>query len=380
MKSYLENWDKIFGTRRRTKRIFVAATRQNVGKTTMSLGLIAALSKQFGRIGFIKPVGQRYLIEDGYKIDEDSVLMNRIFNFKFSLHDMSPLAVEKGFTEKFLDGEIGNDTPFKIRESFNRVAADKDFVIIEGTGHAGVGSVFDMSNATVAKMLAAKVVLVSPGGIGNPIDEIMLNKAVFDRKGVKVAGVVVNKVLPQKYDKVNTYVRRGLKRFGINVLGVIPYVDILDIPTMRDFRDELGMHVLCGEQYLGRQMRKVLVGAMEAREASRFIDDDSLIITPGNRSDFIGLIIKIHNGRYKHQKRIGGLILTGGLFPTRRILWALKKSGIPTLMSRLHTYEVASNVHDLRVKIKSRDKNKVKLAIDMVEKYVDLDQIIRASA
>ncbi len=379
MKSYIENWDKIFGLRR-TKRIFIAATRQNVGKTTMSLGLIASLSKQFGYIGFIKPVGQRYLIENGFKIDEDSVLMNRIFNFKFSLQDMSPLAVEKGYTEKYLDGEIKNDTPLKIKESFRRVAEDKEFVIIEGTGHAGVGSVFDMSNATVAKMLDSKVVLVSPGGIGNPIDEIMLNKAVFDRKGVKVAGVVVNKVLPQKYDKVNTYVRRGLKKFGINVLGVIPYVDILDIPTMRDFRDELGMHVLCGEEYLGRQMRRVLVGAMEAREASRFIEDDSLIITPGNRSDFINLIIKIHNGRFKIQKRIGGLILSGGFFPSRRMMWALKRSGIPTLLSRLHTYEVASNVHDLRVKIKSRDKNKVKLAIDLVEKYIDLDQIIRAAA
>jgi hypothetical protein len=375
----MENWDRIFGIRR-TRRIFVAATRQNVGKTTMSLGLIASLSKQFGRIGFIKPVGQRYLLQSGYKIDEDSVLMNKIFKFKFSLQDMSPLAVEKGYTEKYLDGEIGNDTPLKIKESFSRVAENKEFVIIEGTGHAGVGSVFDMSNAAVAKMLDSRVVLVSPGGIGNPIDEIMLNKAVFDRKGVKVTGVVVNKVLPGKYDKVNTYVRRGLKRFGINVLGVIPYVDVLDIPTMRDFRDELGMHVLCGEEYLGRQMRRVLVGAMEAREASRFIEDDSLIITPGNRSDFINLVIKIHSGKYKLQKRVGGLILSGGLFPSKRIMWALKRSRIPTLLSRLHTYEVASNVHDLRVKIKSRDKNKVKLAIDMVEKYIDLDRIIRAAS
>jgi hypothetical protein len=306
--------------------------------------------------------------------------MNKIFKFKFSLQDMSPLAVEKGYTEKYLDGEIGNDTPLKIKESFSRVAENKEFVIIEGTGHAGVGSVFDMSNAAVAKMLDSRVVLVSPGGIGNPIDEIMLNKAVFDRKGVKVTGVVVNKVLPGKYDKVNTYVRRGLKRFGINVLGVIPYVDVLDIPTMRDFRDELGMHVLCGEEYLGRQMRRVLVGAMEAREASRFIEDDSLIITPGNRSDFINLVIKIHSGKYKLQKRVGGLILSGGLFPSKRIMWALKRSRIPTLLSRLHTYEVASNVHDLRVKIKSRDKNKVKLAIDMVEKYIDLDRIIRAAS
>ena len=57
------------------KKIFIAATQQNDGKTTVSLGLIAALKKHFDRIGFIKPIGQRYLMEQGYKVDEDSVLI-----------------------------------------------------------------------------------------------------------------------------------------------------------------------------------------------------------------------------------------------------------------------------------------------------------------
>ena len=51
-----------------TKRVFIAATMQNDGKTTMSLGLIHALKKTFKDIGFIKPVGQRYLVEEGFKI------------------------------------------------------------------------------------------------------------------------------------------------------------------------------------------------------------------------------------------------------------------------------------------------------------------------
>ena len=43
-----------------TPRIFVAATEQNDGKTTTCLGLFAALRKRLGRIGYIKPVGQRF--------------------------------------------------------------------------------------------------------------------------------------------------------------------------------------------------------------------------------------------------------------------------------------------------------------------------------
>ena len=57
------------------KRIFIAATMQNEGKTTLCLGLINALKKRFKKITFIKPIGQRYLVEQGYKVDEDSVLI-----------------------------------------------------------------------------------------------------------------------------------------------------------------------------------------------------------------------------------------------------------------------------------------------------------------
>jgi len=43
------------------KAIFIAATGQNVGKTTICLGLPAGLRKRFSRVGFIKPVGQQHV-------------------------------------------------------------------------------------------------------------------------------------------------------------------------------------------------------------------------------------------------------------------------------------------------------------------------------
>ncbi|MDI6606006.1 MAG: AAA family ATPase, partial [Candidatus Omnitrophota bacterium] len=51
------------------KKIFIAATKQNDGKTTVSLGLIRNFQETFKRVGFIKPIGQRYLEEEGLKVD-----------------------------------------------------------------------------------------------------------------------------------------------------------------------------------------------------------------------------------------------------------------------------------------------------------------------
>ena len=81
------------------KKIFIAATMQNDGKTTLSLGLMHCLKKHFKRIGFIKPIGQRYLIEEGYKVDEDSVLIEHIYGSSANIKHMSPIAIERGFTE-----------------------------------------------------------------------------------------------------------------------------------------------------------------------------------------------------------------------------------------------------------------------------------------
>lgn len=171
-----------------TKRIFVAATRMNDGKTTTCLGLFASLLNQFSRVGFIKPIGQRFLKVEGQDIDEDSFLLDSIYDVSTPISAMSPIAVDGKFTRRYLDNpDKALDTIIHdICVAFDRAAWEKDCILIEGTGHAGVGSVFDLSNAQVAKILDAKVVIVAQGGIGRPVDEIALNKALFDKAGLEV--------------------------------------------------------------------------------------------------------------------------------------------------------------------------------------------------
>ncbi|HEX9045853.1 MAG TPA: AAA family ATPase, partial [Verrucomicrobiae bacterium] len=107
-------------------RIFIAATRQNDGKTTASLGLIAALQKFFPRIGYIKPVGQRFVQVEEQKIDEDSVLMDSVYQLNTPLVDMSPIAVEPTFTRQYLESANNQALVQKIQGAFDRVATGKD--------------------------------------------------------------------------------------------------------------------------------------------------------------------------------------------------------------------------------------------------------------
>ena len=179
--------------------MFIAATRQNDGKTTTSLGLLSALESRCGQVGYIKPVGQRFVEVDEQKIDEDSVLMDKIFRLNCPLVAMSPIAVEPDFTRRYLESANFDTLVARIEQAFDRVGWEKKFVLCEGTGHAGVGSVFDLSNAAVARILRSKVIIVTQGGIGKPVDEVVLNHALFQREGVDVIGVIVNKVLPESW-------------------------------------------------------------------------------------------------------------------------------------------------------------------------------------
>ena len=56
------------------RQIFLAATGQNRGKTTTSLGLFAAFADRGLNTAFMKPVGQRWIMIDGVPADEDAAL------------------------------------------------------------------------------------------------------------------------------------------------------------------------------------------------------------------------------------------------------------------------------------------------------------------
>ena len=363
--------------KKKVRRIFISATGQNDGKTVVSLGLIYAFKERLGRIGFIKPVGQRYLIVQGEKVDEDSVLIEKACGIECAIKDMSPVAIEKGFTKRYILEGGKKELAQRIKASFRAVAKDKDLVVIEGTGHAGVGSVFDLSNATVAKMLGSKVIIVSSGGIGRPIDEIMLNKVLFEKEGVQIAGVIINKVRPEKYKQVNEIVRMGLKKKGLKVLGVIPYKELLSEPTIGQLLEELNFKLLNRGGGLEINVDKILVGAMAPHDALSYFSDKSLIITPGDREDLILAVVGFQMDKAKEGVRIAGIVLSGGIRPHKTVVNLVERAKIPLLLAEGDTYSVASQVHDLKVKIRPEDSEKTGIIRDLIEKYVDIEMLLR---
>ncbi|PYK96933.1 MAG: hypothetical protein DME19_18060 [Verrucomicrobia bacterium] len=359
-----------------TPRVFIAATRQNDGKTTASLGLLAALQTVYPRIGYIKPVGQRFVEIEEQKIDEDTVLMDRVYQLNCPLVDMSPIAVEPDFTRKYLESSNYDALVERIQNAFDRVAWEKDFVLCEGSGHAGVGSVFDLSNARVAKLLGAKVIIVTQGGIGKPIDEVSLNQALFEKEGVEVIGVILNKVLGKKIDSITEFARRGLERKGLQLLGVVPHQPILSQPTMDLIREELNAEVLNPTDQFHNSVEEVLIGAMGVQNALQLFKKGVLIITPGDREDIILAVATTLSG--EADSGLAGMILTRNLKPSKEAHKVISKMPFPVLSVADDSYYVASKVHDLTVKTRPDDTQKISLIRDLIARHVDVKRILDA--
>ena len=370
------------------RHIYLAATGQNRGKTTLSLGVMDGFRRRGLSTGFIKPVGQRTVIEDGVPADEDAILMKKAFGLPEHLLRMSPVHIPRGFTQAYIDGTVVEDLPARIRAAHASFAIDRDMLLIEGTGHAGVGAVIGLSNADVASMLGAPAVIVSEGGVGRPIDEIVLNKALFERSGVRVAGAIVNKVdVVAKPDLART-LERGLARHGIPLLGVLPYLPILSNPTLAMVLESVHGETIHPGPDLDQVIGGVAIGAMEPHHMLQRIGPRSLVIVPGDRDDVIEAIVATHRagaaaGSTTDGDAAGGtalgLVLTGGYRPREVVLDAIRAADLFATLVPEDTYVVASEVHDLLVKTHIADRGKIEEIKALVWENLAIDRILEVA-
>ena len=379
------------------RQLYLAATGQNRGKTTTSLGLLNGFLSRGLRTGFMKPVGQRTVIDHGEPADEDAVLMHETFGLPEPYSVMSPVHIPRGFTKAYIAGEVVDDLGDRILRAQAHYR-DHDVLLIEGTGHAGVGAVIGLSNARVAAMLGSPTVIVSEGGVGRPIDEIVLNAALFRANGVTVAGAIVNKVDIDAQPGIARVIASGLAPYDIPLLGVLPVRPILSNPTLEMILEGVHGEVLHEGPDLERVIDGVAVGAMEPRHMLERVGPGTLVIVPGDREDVILTLTTAHqlgladrSNRDQEEEATRaitndhggaaiGLVLTGGYRPRPAVIDAIRRADLCATLVNEDTYAVASEVHDLLVKTHAADLVKIELIKQLVAGNLDVDRIFEVAS
>ena len=357
------------------KKIFIAATGQHCGKTTISVSLMHLARKKYARVGFMKPIGPKCVTFNGRTMDKDAALLAKIYGLEEDAVHMSPVVLGKGSTKRFLDGHVPLDEPLQaIRRACAELERKNEFLIIEGAGHGGVGSVIGLNNARVAKEVGAPVIMVTGGGIGNVIDSVELNLALFEREGAAVPMVLINKLFADQRAGTLDYLQRAFRQREQQVLGAFDYSPVLANPTLQNISRLLGLTLHGDPAARGRIVHHLQLGAASSQRVIDGLLESTLLITTSSRDELIVTASSLYQIP-EYREKLAGLIIPGTVPVSAISQRILDDSRIPYIRIEERTAEVFTRLTDHVSKISAEDEEKLSLITSMAESVIDFAAI-----
>jgi BioD-like phosphotransacetylase family protein len=357
------------------KKLYIAATGQNCGKTTMSVSLMHLARKKYRKVGFIKPIGPKIEMFGDRMVDMDAALMAKAYGLEADIALMSPVALHKNFTKEFLAGEID---PIALENSV--VAAVKeletkyDFLIIEGAGHAGVGSIIGLNNARVAHLLAAPVIIVTGSGIGSVVDSLRLNMALFEKEGADVRMAIINKVRYDKRQHIIDLVKLAFGKTELNITGGFNYSPILANPTLGHISRLFRLPLRANATERSRIIHNIQLGAASSQKVVDSLLEDTLLIVTGSRDELLVTISSLYHIP-EYQEKIAGLIITGHAQVSDISQKIVEDSGIPYIRVHESTADVYTALSEDVAKITVEDIEKLNWIKSHAENEIDFEII-----
>ena len=210
------------------------------------------------------------------------------------------------------------------------------------------------------------------------IAKVFLNS--LKAKSVELLSLIVNRIDPGEKEKVFTALTHAFpEAFPIHMLPENP---LLDTVSVREIADALKAEMISGDPaWLDGEAKHVKIAAMELPHFLDHIEDSSLVITPGDRSDII--LGSLTADMSRNYPRIAGLLLTGGIPPAqqvRKLLDGLDVSPVPVLSVLTDTFTTAMNVNAVEPSIVLGNTRKIAAILGMVESSVDLPALIERIA
>ena len=360
------------------RKLFIAATGQNCGKTTASLSLLHLARQKYRRVGFIKPLGPKATNFRGLTVDSDAALMCQVFGMGRDLKYMSPVVIEHGSTRRILDRQLDpDDLQERIFRAASYLEEKCDFLVIEGSGHPGVGAVANLSNARIARLLDAPVLMITGGGVGSVFDAVHVNQALFEREGVALRAVMPNKLLAEKRDDTLGYLQRAFVDADFTLLGGFNYQPVLANPTLARVARILDLELAGNRRGAKRIIHHLQIGAPSTQRVTELLKNDTLLIVTSSRDELLVTLANMYQIP-AHRPKLVGLLIPGIQDISDITQQILDRSNIPYLRTTCHTtgklYQIISE--DV-YKLQAEDREKLDLIRTLAEKRFDFDVLDR---
>ncbi|MEF8808063.1 phosphotransacetylase family protein [Natronomonas sp.] len=348
--------------------ILVTSTDQSTGKTAVALALAKAAEARGEDVGYMKPIGTRLRSAVGKTLDEDPLLARELLDLDAETHQMEPVVYSPTFVQEVIRGHEDIDAlRAGIESSFDDLAADHDRMVVEGGGALSTGGVIGLTDADLAELLDATVVLVARYEEPRDVDDVL---AAADSLGDRLGGVLFNAVPDAAFDDLASDVAPFLESRGVRVYGTIPYQADLAGVSVADLATELGAQVLTDEAPTDALVQRFVVGAMTANEALKGLRRvrDAALVTGGDRTDIQTTALEASG--------VKCLLLTGGIRPPEAALGRAESEGIPVLLVRTDTKTTLDRAETVISSGRTRDAETVDRMGELLRDYTDIDAML----
>ena len=373
------------------KTILLVPTGEGVGLTSACLGLIYALECQGVKAGFLKPFSQENVVDP---CDRTTALYRHLFDNE----TVEPIH------HTIITQQLSHDESDELLEEAVRlhreIAKKHDLIIVEGLIPNSRDSFASELNATLAKALDAKVIIVSTADINNPTktaDKIESSLRQFGgAASERTAGVLFMRTrgLPEESaqipvtidpnlrlisdtDKFVSALQRSNPQIGsaqLPVIGLVPFSNSLSVPRMSDLAAHIQAEWISqGDAAHRRVLHSSLIASNIEHELHKFVAGE-LIISASDRIDvLLASSLASSNGI-----PLAGLVLTEHHQPNQQVLDFCQtaiKQGLPILHTALNTFETAQQLANLGNEIPVDDVERAEQVTRFVSSHINADWI-----
>lgn len=300
-------------------------------------------------------------------MDEDADFVRRTLELSECSEDLVGVLLTPAVAREMRCGCADRDLMAEVEEAYQKVASDKDVLLLEGGGSLREGVSLGLDSATVTRTLdlSALVVVRYHNRVSQGDDCIAARRVLEGR----LLGTLINAVPEKERSLAEKICSPCLEEQGIPVLGVLPFREELQAISVAELADVLEAEFLTLPEKRDVLIERLVVGAMGVEQALpriRRVPGDKALITGGDRSDMQLVAL---------ETATKCLVLTGHLRPMPEVLRRAEEIGVPVLLVRENTLEAVEAVERVFGKTRLGQETKLRQFEALLDEHFDFERL-----
>jgi BioD-like phosphotransacetylase family protein len=347
--------------------LYIGSTHPKAGKTLCATALGVLLQKKGVKVGYIKPVGDDPKSVETGNGDAGALVVQELLGQDVLPEDLTPVMCALNWTALGMarcdDYAARNLTA--VKKAYASIAKGHDLTLVSGVGVFPVAGQFaGVDGLTLVNELNLQVLLVETIENGINFDAVLFAKRLL---GKRFLGVILNKLPKEDVHLCRKWVLPYLKSYDVDVLGIIPNDQELNVIRCMDLAYELKGRIVAGNnRAAGMGITNFTIGSMQIDAFMAHIRDKSscAIILGGDRTD-LQLAALCSN--------LNCLVLTGNIGPSELIRVKAEAQDVPIIVVKENTFAVARRINQILKSHKFNDLEQINRGISLFDQSVDIE-------